>query len=64
MEKFKIAIEETIVKEFEVWAEDSCEALDIAKDKYNNGEFVLDPGDVQFKQMASVGNEPTEWIEF
>lgn len=64
MKKFIIAIEETVVQEFEVMAEDSIEALEIAEQKYRKGELVLEPGEVQFRQMASVGNEPTEWMEF
>lgn len=64
MKKFIIAIEETVVQEFEVMAEDSIEALEIAEEKYHKGEFVLEPGEVQFRQMASVGDEPTEWMEF
>ena len=50
MKKFTIAIEETVVQEFE--------------EKYNKGEFVLAPGEVQFRQMASIGDDPTEWKEF
>ena len=64
MKKFIIAIEETLVKEFEVWAVNSCKALDIAEKKYNKGEFVLESGEPQFRQMASVGDEPSEWKEF
>ena len=64
MKKFIIAIEETVVQEFEVMAEDSIEALEIAEQKYRKGELVLEPGEVQFRQMASVGDEPTEWREF
>lgn len=64
MKKFIIAIEETVVEEFEVMAENSIEALEIAEQKYYNGEFVLEPGEVQFRQMASVGDEPTGWREF
>ena len=64
MKKFTIAIEETVVQEFEVMAEDSIAALEIAEEKYYSGEFVLAPGEVQFRQMASVGDEPTEWMEF
>lgn len=64
MKKFIIAIEETVVQEFEVMAEDSIEALEIAEQRYRKGELVLEPGEVQFRQMASVGNEPTEWMEF
>ena len=64
MKKFIIAIEETVVQEFEVMAGDSIEALEIAEKKYHKGEFVLEPGEVQFRQMASVGDEQTEWMEF
>ena len=48
MKKYAIAIEETVVKEFEVYAGDSEEAMEIAEKKYKNGEFILDPGDIQF----------------
>ena len=41
MKKYKIGIEETLVQEFEVEAKNFNEALNIAKDNYNNGEFVL-----------------------
>ncbi len=64
MKKFIIAIEETVVQEFEVMADDSVQALEIAEEKYRKGKFVLEPGEVQFRQMASVGDEPTEWMEF
>ena len=64
MKKFIIAIEETVMQEFEVMAEDGIEAMEIAEQKYRKGEFVLEPGEVQFRQMASVGDELTEWIEF
>lgn len=63
MKKFIIAIEETVVQEFEVLAENSREALKIAEQKYRKGEFVLESGEVQFSQIASVGDEPSEWIE-
>ncbi len=64
MKKFIIAIEESLVQEFEVSAENCFDALEIAERKYNSGEFVLEPGEPQFRQMASVGDEPTEWMEF
>ena len=64
--KFKIAIEETVVGEFEVEAENAGEALEIAEEKYKKGELVLEPGEVQFKQMAVIApsKEVTEWKEF
>ena len=66
MKKYTVAIEETVVKEFEVEANDLGEALDIAKNKYHKGEFVISSGEVQFKQIAIVKPhcESTEWNEF
>jgi len=66
MKKFIIAIEETAVKEFEITADDFGEALSIAEKKYKDGVFVLDSGEVQFKQMSVVypQDEATEWTEF
>lgn len=54
------------MEEFEVEAENFGEALDIAEEKYRNWEFVLCPGEVQFRQMAIVkpNRESTEWTEF
>lgn len=64
--KFKIAIEETIVGELIIEAEEAEEAMDIAEEKYRRCEFVLCPGEVHRKQMAIISpeNEATEWIEF
>ncbi len=66
MTKYTIAIEETVVEEFEIEANDFGEALDIAAEKYRKGEIVLCPGEVQFKQMAVVKPdcESTGWSEF
>ena len=64
--KYTITIEETVAKDFEVEANDTEEAYGIAEQKYNSGEFVLDPGECQFKQIAitAPSNEATEWKEF
>lgn len=43
------------------------EAMNIAKEKYNTGEFVLEPGELVAKQMYAEnesGTEMTEWTEF
>ena len=37
--KFVVAIEETVVKEFEVYAKNEDEALEMAEKKYISGEF-------------------------
>lgn len=65
--KFKITIEEHISQEFEVEAIDIGEAMEIAQEKYNNGEFVLEPGNLTAKLMMAedkYGVECTEWEEF
>lgn len=66
MKKYIIVIEETITDEFEVEAEDADTALKTAENKYRNGEFVLCPGEVQFRQMCIVQpkSNATEWSEF
>lgn len=66
MKKYTIAIEETVVEEFEIEANDFSEALDIASEKYRKGEIVLCSGEVQFKQIAVVKPdcESTEWSVF
>ena len=64
--KFTLSIEETVVQEFSLYANDSDEAFELVKQKYNSGEFVLEPGEVTHKQMAITKpeNEATEWVEF
>ena len=64
--KYTITMEETVAKDFEVEANDAEEAYEIAEQKYNSGESVLDPGECQFKQIAitTPSNEATEWKEF
>lgn len=66
MTKYTIAIEETIVKEFEVFADNAAVAMRIAEKKYKEGDFILNPGEVQFTQMSVVNpsDETTEWCEF
>ena len=63
--KYTITIEETNTKDFEIEAESAEEALEMAEQKYRSGEFVLDPGECQFKQIAIIGpnKEATEWLE-
>jgi hypothetical protein len=64
--KYKIVIEETVAQEFEVEADSKEQALEEAKQNYYNCNFVLEPGEVQYKQMAVVDNDidEYEWIEF
>ena len=65
--KFIITIEEMLTEDFEVFAEDEFEAIDIAIEKYNNGEFVLEHGILAAKQMSVhiLANDIySEWFEF
>lgn len=68
MKKVIATIEETVVDTFEFEIEDGEDAVEIAIEKYNNGELILEPGEVQRKQiMTEIIGEPhssTEWIEF
>ncbi|MBQ8803241.1 MAG: hypothetical protein IJZ53_06395 [Tyzzerella sp.] len=64
MKTYKIGIEEIVSAVFEVEAEDSEKALEIAKEKYRLGEFVLEPGELQSKNIAVLEPESTEWKEF
>lgn len=64
--KYTITIEETNAKDFEIEAKSAEEAYKIAERKYKTGEFILDPGKCQYKQIAITkpSSESTEWREF
>ena len=67
MKKFKVTIEETVSQEFEVYAEDFESAEEIAIRNYDIGEFVLEPGELQYKEMSICDEETqeqTSWFEF
>lgn len=66
MKTFMVTIEEHISQTFKVEANDIGEAMEIAEENYNNGEFVLEPGEVTAKlMMADDGDgDCTEWTEF
>lgn len=53
--KYTITMEETVAKDFEVEANDAEEAYEIAEQKDKTGEFILDPGECQYKQMLLRG---------
>ena len=60
--KYTITIEETCTKDFNIEADGAEEAYETAEQKYESGEFVLDPGECQFMQIAITGprDESTE----
>ena len=64
---FEIAIEEMASQIFLVEAQNENEAMRIAIEKYDNGDFVLEPGNLVCKQMEIHDIEKdtyTEWFEF
>lgn len=65
--KFEVTIEEMVSKTFLIEAQSDDEAMEIAIEKYKNGEFVLEPGNLVAKQMEIHSLEKdtyTEWFEF
>ena len=66
MSKYIVAIEETLVNEYEIEANDEKDALEIARKKYKECEIVLSPGEVQLKRMGIISprNQLMKWIKF
>ena len=64
MKKYTMVIEETIVGEFEIIAQNEKEALESARQRYKQADFVLEPGELQHVQMAIVKphKDEIEWI--
>ena len=64
---FQVTIEETVVECFDVYAKNIDEAVQIAENKYKNGEFVLSLGDVTNKRIFVIDRDTDlekGWIEF
>ena len=60
-----VTIEETVSQSFSVDAVNVLEAIEIAKQKYKSGEFILEPGEVTCRKvMADDGVVSTPWDEF
>lgn len=66
MKKYVVAIEETVVQNFEVEANSREEALRKVEKGYKNGNYVLESAEVQTKRMSvlNADNEFDKWIEF
>lgn len=63
--KYRVIIEEVISKEFEVLATSREEAISKAVKFYESGEFVLNPGNVEHRQISVVDDcGQSDWIEF
>ena len=67
MKPFRITIKEVISQEFVVEATDIDEAMDIAEQKYYDGEFVVElglPTERLMRAESEDSTECTEWEEF
>lgn len=67
IKKFEISIEEMVSQTFVLEASSKEDAMFMAIEKYKNGEFILDPGNLVAKQMEIHDLEKdtyTEWFEF
>ncbi len=65
--KYIVTIEETVSQNFEIEASDIENALKIAEKNYKNGKFVLEPGNLIYKQIcaeSSDGTDSVDWYEF
>ena len=64
--KITVTIEEHISQAFEVEADTLEEAMQIAEQKYYDGEFVVDAFNAPTAKLMMAENnyEATEWSEF
>ena len=64
--KYKVVVEETISENFEIEAENIHEALKISEQQYKNGDLVLSPGNLIFKQILICDEKGncSDWYEF
>lgn len=65
MKKYTVIIEETAVGEFEVIANTEKEAIEKARERYKNGKLILEPGELQYAQIAVAkpNAEDIQWTE-
>lgn len=60
-QKFTVIIEEKLLQK------NRNEAIKKAVENYKSGKFVLEPGNIIFRQMAIINsseNDITEWVKF
>lgn len=58
---YTVTIRELIEQDFEVEADSLADAINIAKEKYNSGEFVLEPGNLVSKYIGLKGSISREF---
>lgn len=67
LRKFTVTIQETVYDDFTVYAENLEKAQLIAERKYDNAEFVLEPGNLIEKKINvrdELAAEESGWNEF
>ena len=65
--RFKVTIEETVSEDFNVVADSVEAAIESAIEKYEKEEFVLEPGNLEYKQIKAydiMNDINTEWMDF
>lgn len=65
--KVQVTIEETLSQTFEVEANSAEEAMELARERYNSGEYVVETDNVTNRQMEGAceeNGEVTSWVEF
>lgn len=60
MEKYEIEIEEILQHTYEIEAESLVEAIEIAKEKYRDGEYYLDEDDWKKTNYREYKDEITK----
>ena len=62
--KFIVNIEEVVSENFEVEANNMEQALEFARRAYENGEFVLEPGELITTRISVFDEVSNEWSEY
>ena len=61
--KILVNIQEVVSETFEIEADSMEKALEIAREKYDDGEIVLEPGELISTNASAYDEETGEWSE-
>ena len=61
--KILVNIQEVVSETFEIESNSVEEALEIAREKYDNGEIVLEPGELISTSASAYDEKIGEWSE-